>query len=137
MQKHGNFLGLLGLFPFIALPLLVIGNQLSLFEAVGYFTQYSAVILSFLGGIHWYDSFTRTHNPLQLYIAMLPSIVAWLSLVFLNGTPAMVVLAAAFVLMLFYDQKTLDMTPAYFRMRQKLTGVVVGCHAIMVWLLSH
>jgi hypothetical protein len=137
MQKHANFLGLAGLIPFIALPLLVIGNHMSLFEASGYFTQYSAIILSFLGAVHWYDAIKRSHNPVQLYIAVLPAIIAWVSLVILNGSVAMSVFGASFLLMLYYDQRTLEMPPAYGRMRQKLTGVVVGCHAIMLWLLSH
>lgn len=137
MQKQGNILGLLGLIPFLALPLLIMSNQLSLYEAQGYFAQYSAIILSFLGGIHWYDSFNRSHNVGQLYFAMFPSIVAWLALVLLTGPLLMLVLSATFLLVLICDHKMLHMTQVYFRMRQKLTAIVIGCHVLMFWLLSH
>lgn len=137
MQSKANLLGLLGLIPFVSLPLLVIINTLSLYEATGYFTQYSAIILSFLGGIHWYDSLQRTNKPLQMYLAMLPSIVGWLALILLSGSMALVVLSISFLMVILVDRKLLNMPSAYMKMRDRLTGVVVGCHAIMIWLLSH
>ena len=46
-------LGVAGLIPFLFLPLAVVFNLLPLHESARYFTQYSAVLLSFFGGIYW------------------------------------------------------------------------------------
>lgn len=134
MQRHADFLGALGLVPFVALPVMVMLQQMSLYEAQGLFTQYGAVILSFLGGIHWYDAHQRNQSIHQLYLSMLPSIVAWLAIGFSYGTWAIVILSVSFGLVLIYDFIELKMTPAYQRLRIVLTGVVVGCHCFMIWL---
>ena len=134
MQKHSDFLGALGLIPFVSLPILVLLHSMSLYEAQGLFAYYSAVILSFLGGVHWYDAHNRSHSTSQLYIAMLPSIIAWLSIGLSHGILTIMVLAASFGLLLRYDFVQLKMTPEYQRLRIVLTGVVIGCHGFMIWL---
>ena len=134
MQKHADFLGALGLIPFLVSPLLVLAQQLSFYEAQGWFTLYSGVILSFLGGVHWYDAQQRSQSVSQLYLAMLPSIIAWLVLAFGHGIWSLVTLATAFGLVLIYDFIKLEMPPAYQRLRIVLTGVVIGCHCVMIWL---
>ena len=134
MQKHSDILGALGLLPFIGLPMLVLLQAMSFYEAHGLFTQYSAIILSFLGGIHWYDAQQRTNSTAQLYLAMLPSIIAWLVIGFAYGVVALMMLAVSFGLVLIYDFVKLPMTSQYQRLRVSLTGVVIGCHCIMMWL---
>lgn len=134
MQRHADFLGAMGLIPFVFLPMMVMMQQMSLYEAQGLFTQYGAVILSFLGGIHWYDAHKRSESVVQLYISMFPSIVAWLAIGLSYGTWAIVILSVSFGLVLIYDFIELKMTPAYQRLRIVLTGVVVGCHCFMIWL---
>ena len=66
---------------------------------------------------------------------MLPSIVAWLSLVFLDGGLLLGVLSCAFIAMLMYDKYTLVMEKQkvieYTTLRLVLTTVVVISHLAM------
>ena len=135
MTKHMNFLGAAGLIPFVGLPLLLLLQLVSVQEGVAWFTLYSAVILSFLGGIHWYDALNRTSSVSQLYIAMLPSIIAFAVLLFTQGVTALLMLKVSFLALLLYDFKQLQMNAHYLRLRTLLTGVVVGCHIAMLWLI--
>ena len=105
MQRHASFLGFLGLFPFIFIPLAVEMNRLALFVAIQYFAQYSAIILSFLGGVLWYHSLYVHENERWAYTAMLPSIVGWLSLVFLPPFGTIVCLAIALLVLLIVEHK--------------------------------
>ena len=134
MQKHADYLGIMGLLPFLCLPVLVLLQQISLFEAQGLFCYYAAVILSFFGGIHWYDALNRSKSVLQLYVAMLPSIIAWITISFSYGIWTLGVLSLSFGGILLFDFMLLTMTPAYQRMRIMLTGIVIGCHLFMIWL---
>lgn len=135
MHKHSNLLGMLGLTPFLALPFYILTGSISQFEALGYYTTYSAIILSFLGGVHWYDAQVRTQSTEQLYVAMLPSIVGWLSISLFDSTVTLSVLASSFVLLLMYDFQRLDMSAHYRQLRSTLTGVVTGSHLAMIWLI--
>lgn len=134
MQKHADYLGIMGLLPFLCLPTFVLLQQISLFEAQGIFCYYAAVILSFFGGIHWYDALNRSKSVFQIYFAMLPSIIAWMAISFSYGVFTMAVLAVSFGGILLYDFMLLHMTPAYQRLRIILTGIVTGCHLFMIWL---
>ncbi|BDX07036.1 DUF3429 domain-containing protein [Planctobacterium marinum] len=134
MTKHMNFLGAAGLIPFAGLPLLVLMQLVSVYEGVAWFTIYSALILSFLGGIHWYDALNRTSSVSQLYIAMLPSITAFTVLLFTQGATTLILLKVSFLALLFYDFRQLQMNAHYLRLRTLLTGVVIGCHIAMLWL---
>lgn len=134
MTKHMNFLGAAGLIPFAGLPLLVLMQLVSVHEGSAWFTIYSALILSFLGGVHWYDALNRTCSVSQLYIAMLPSIIAFTVLLFTQGAITLILLKVSFLALLLYDFKQLQMNAHYLRLRTLLTGVVIGCHIAMLWL---
>jgi hypothetical protein len=76
-------LGYGGLLPFVAGALLV---WLVWPEAHPYATAalsgYAAVIVSFLGGIHWGVAFTRPDPPAWLFVwGVVPSLVAWVAVV--------------------------------------------------------
>ncbi|RTE87731.1 MULTISPECIES: DUF3429 domain-containing protein [Gammaproteobacteria] len=98
------------------------------------FLIYSAVILSFLGGIHWALAMTENLPRPQgaLLICMLPSIVAWASVSFLNEKVALLVLAAVYLLWLNYDIKMVNQT-WYERFRKPITFVVAGTH--LIWFV--
>lgn len=134
MNKNAQLLGYAGLIPFVSLPLLVGIQQLSVFQGALYFNQYSAIILSFFGGVHWYAALNEPRYSHQLYVAMLPSIFAWLSIAFLAPGLTLCVLALSYVLMVIYDIRFLSMPNGYNKMRMKLTIVVVACHMLMYWL---
>lgn len=138
MPTNAKLLGYLGLIPFITIPFAVILNVLSFPQAFAFFTQYSAIILSFLGGIHWYAAITENRSNHQIYIAMLPSIIGWLALIGFADVRTLGILAVAHVAVVFYDKFTLQMSPSliieYTRLRVQLTTICVVCHALMVWL---
>lgn len=133
MRKHAAFLGYLGLLPFLLLPMAIELNHLALYEGTHYFSQYSAIILSFLGGVLWYQGVVVKQSNFEAYIAMLPSIIGWISAAFLSPFYGVIVLAGSFILLLIYEFKILDMKPWYMRLRMALTSVVLGCHLIILW----
>lgn len=140
MPLPAVFLGLSGLIPFIVLPLAAVTGWLSLSEAARYFTQYSAVLLSFFGGVHWFDAISQQRTNHQLYIAMLPTIVGWLCLVNAGDTKVLGVLSLSYLAILVYDKFVLalpkGLVMSYISLRIVLTTVVVITHAAMIWLLS-
>lgn len=76
-------LGYAGLIPFVAGALLV---HLVFAEAHPYATMalsaYAAVIVSFLGGIHWGIGFRETQPTPGLFVwGVVPSLVAWVAVV--------------------------------------------------------
>lgn len=135
MRQSAKLLGYAGLLPFIGIPLLILTGQIHYFEGYTYFAQYSAIILSFFGGIHWFDALQNRRNNHQLFVAMLPSIVGWLSLVFLQGYMLFSVLSIAYVGVLMYDKYVLalekDILIPYTFLRTVLTTVVVITHLLM------
>ena len=134
MSPHALFLGYAGLIPFIGLPFLVVTDRLALFEGMQYFNQYSAVILSFFGGLHWLESIRSPGQVLRMYLAMLPSIVAWLSLILLPIETTLVFLMVGYGAVLMFDFKYFQNIPGYMNMRLRLTCIVLGCHGTLLWL---
>ncbi|MDT0594473.1 DUF3429 domain-containing protein [Glaciecola petra] len=138
MHTNAKLLGYLGLLPFITIPLLIMTDQLFYFEGFEFFVQYSAIILSFFGGIHWLDALQNRRKNHQLYMAMLPSIVAWLSLIFLSGDTLLSVLSITYIGVLMYDKYVLalerDILIPYTQLRMILTTVVVVTHLFMAYL---
>ncbi|MCU7554273.1 DUF3429 domain-containing protein [Alteromonas sp. ASW11-19] len=133
-------LGFAGLIPFIALPVMIMTGMLSLSEGARYFTQYSAVLLSFFGGVHWLDALQHNRTNHQLYVAMLPTIIGWLCLVFSGDVKVLGVLSVAYIAMLFYDKFNLilpqKIVVGYTSVRMVLTSVVVISHAVMIGILT-
>jgi hypothetical protein len=135
MHTSAKLLGYAGLLPFIGIPLLTLTGQIHYYQGYTYFSQYSAIILSFFGGIHWLDALQNRRSNHQLYIAMLPSIIGWLSLVFLQGYMLFSALSIAYVGILMYDKYVLalekDILIPYTFLRTVLTTVVVITHLLM------
>ncbi|WP_026375089.1 DUF3429 domain-containing protein [Aestuariibacter salexigens] len=131
MTPTHSMLGYAGLIPFIGLPLLAVTNVLDPMQANQWFIAYSAVILSFFGGIHWLQSL-RDDDRLRAALAMLPSIVAWCSQVFFSAITALLIMAAGYLLMWLYDKNTLPISASYMRLRGVLTATVCGCHIVMI-----
>ena len=130
-------LGVAGLIPFLAMPIAYSLNLLSLTQSAIYFMQYSAVLLSFFGGIHWYQAICEPKNSHQLYVAMLPSISAWLSMLIFDIKITLFVLSVSHLLILMYDKHYLrlpkQLVIAYTKMRLILTTIVIVCHFLMIW----
>ena len=134
-SPHAEILGLAGLFPFIGLPIFTLIDTVSLFEGLSFFTQYSAIILSFLGGVIWFDGLTNKRPIWHLYLAMLPSIIGWFSLTILPPKISLVILMLSFPLMLVFEYKRLTLAQWYLKLRVRLTAITVGGHLMMIWLV--
>ena len=76
-----RLLGHLGLLPFVAGAALVwVVNAEAHPYATLALSSYAAVIVSFLGGIHWGLAFRLSAPPASLFVwGVVPSLVAWLA----------------------------------------------------------
>jgi hypothetical protein len=135
MPAVARYLGYAGVIPFAAMAL----NQytdgpLPAEFAVDVFLYYSAVILSFLGGIRW-GSVTRLERGLgrELLISVTPSLWAVACLLLNNPDRSLWWLLAGFVLMGVADVlRPAPALAAWMRqLRLQLTVAVVVCHLLM------
>jgi hypothetical protein len=137
MHTIAKNLAYAGLLPFIGIPIFVIIGAIDAYLAYIHFVQYSAIILSFFGGIHWLDALQNKRKNHQLFVSMLPSIIAWLSLVFLEGSILLSVLSLSYIGILIYDKYVLalekDILIEYTKLRTVLTTVVVISHLFMAY----
>ena len=133
IPKAALWLGPLGLIPFLAgalAPWLLPAARLP--DAGLALIGYGAVILSFLGGVHW-GLAAPAGRPLQIGLSVVPSLVGWLALLVANlhaAGPALWLLAAAFAILLAGDlfAARCGLTPAWYpRLRVPLTLIVVAC----------
>jgi hypothetical protein len=77
-----RWLGNLGLLPFVGGALLVwvgMASELHVF-ATAAMSAYAALIVSFLGGVHWGFGFRQSAPPASLFVwGVVPSLVAWVA----------------------------------------------------------
>lgn len=99
------------------------------------FMAYGAVILSFLGGIHWGLAIASDLGdgslPRRLVVSVVPSIVAWAGLL-LPLRVGLLVLAVGFAAMLYVDTRATrvgEAPPWYPRLRGPLSAVVLAAFA--------
>lgn len=98
-------------------------------------STYAAVILSFLGGVHWGLTLATEHAPgsapqysLRLVLSVVPSLLGWGAL-FLPAVWGLVALASAFAVMLFVDlgPGARSGAPAWYpRLRRPLSLTVIS-----------
>ena len=120
------FLGLAGVTPFLSdVPRTAVVHALA---------AYGAVILSFLGGIHWglaiADPGGTTSGTLRarLILSVMPSLMGWVALL-VPARSGLFLLAAAVATMLWVDIRAtrLGQAPSWYpRLRVPLTCVVVA-----------
>lgn len=135
MPPEAKLLGAGGVIPLLAGAIMVAAVRepfgISLTRPV---LAYAAMILSFLGGIHWgFASAALAHNEVELNaprilgLSVLPALAAWIA-VLLPPAFAAPFLAVAFVLVLLLDRATdqLGFAPGWWmRLRIRLTLAVV------------
>lgn len=131
-----RWLGALGAIPFVILALAGPFLEASIQERAHFaMAAYGAVILSFLGGIHWGLGIAGA-GPVQsngttfarLGVSVVPSLVGWSALL-LSGQLGLLVLAAAFLGLLLFDlhASRKAQTPAWYpKLRWPLTVVVAA-----------
>lgn len=90
---------------------------------------YGAVILAFMGGIHWGLGMPGSNpNGRRLGLSVVPPLLGWAALL-LGGRPGLLLLAAAFLGLLVLDMATTRSglaPPWYPTLRVPLTGLVVA-----------
>ena len=137
-------LGLGGLIPFVAMAagILFFPRSVPVPRLVPALVDYGAVILSFLGAVHW--GLALAGDPLgvpaqgratrlRLGLGVLPSLVGWSALlVALVGRPlpAMFLLLVGFALTSLAETRAARhglMPPGYLALRHLLTAVVALC----------
>ena len=137
-------LGIAGLIPFLAGAIAVfVAPVLWQALAIKAFIFYSAVILSFLGGIQWgvamgqESSDTRGFKD-RLVLSVVPSLLAWPALL-IDYDDAALVLMVGFLLVRLYERQrssALRLPSWYQRLRSLLTAVVVLCHLAVLARLT-
>jgi hypothetical protein len=129
-------LGVAGLIPFLicgvgATAASDVRSTISAFALIGY----GAVILGFLGGVHWGFTLSVEHDPAErarLALGVLPAIVGWLAIGVGLGTAQPVlgiaILIAAYIGLIVMEwrahQKGL-VPDGYIGLRVGLSGVVI------------
>lgn len=134
LSFSGFWLGLLGVFPFIGLTFLALLKSTSESVETG-FLLYSAMILSFMGGVIWgrvmQDNGTASYT--NLLWAILPALIGWLC-VFVGGSFGFLGLLIGFTLNTLHDFHIAAMPLWYRRMRYIVLPCVLFCHVTVTWL---
>lgn len=122
-----RILGFAGAVPFVAGALADLFVSGSMGDVV--LLTYGAVILSFMGAIHWGAGMARGETGfVGLGASVVPALVAWSTLL-IGGWPGLCILAASFALLLAYDLAMVGSgsLPAWYAMlRRPLTAIVVA-----------
>jgi hypothetical protein len=137
VPKAAQRLAFAGALPFVAgaLGVWLLPGERGLWAGFALQT-YGAVILSFLGGIHWGLAMAGTRDGTpdarQFGASVVPSLLGWVALL-LPQPAGLVLLAFGFVSQFLYDRRAAarGFAPAWYpALRQPLTIVVVFCLAV-------
>ena len=136
--RAARLLGYLGLLPFIGGALAVwITSPGVAVVAERALVTYAAVILSFMGAVHWGLAMHSQHpsRDRQLALSVIPALVGWLALLF-PAVAAFPVLLVSFAVLNAADRRAAAAGAApgwYPSLRLPLTVVVVVCLGV-AWL---
>ncbi|MDN7126801.1 DUF3429 domain-containing protein [Pseudidiomarina terrestris] len=128
-------LGYAGLIPFLVFTM---GGLLDVYadHSLRLFVIYSALILSFLGGVHWGLAMARDDSPTrELRWSMLPTIVGLALLfagVWITPLTMLIVLAFAHLFWLNFEKRHVRKHLWYIELRSRLTFTVVALHVILI-----
>ncbi|MEM7465916.1 MAG: DUF3429 domain-containing protein [Pseudomonadota bacterium] len=131
-SKLANGLGYAGLLPFIAGTVALFSTDPAISGPALYsLTVYAAVILSFMGAVHWGLAMqsTETGANWQLGLSVLPALLAWLSVSLQTPSGALLSLAGGFAVLAIIEifAATKGFVPGWYRnLRIPLTVIVVG-----------
>ena len=136
VPKPALWLGASGALPFVACAIASLAApELLAGQATVALIAYGAVILSFLGGVHWGMAIAiagpgwgQSPPARRLIVSVIPSLVAWAALL-VAVKPALYLLAVSFLAMLFIDMTAARQAEApgwYPRLRLPLTLTVVA-----------
>ncbi len=128
------WLGYGGLIPFLALAALTVADRGRAAMWHGYLRAYGAVILSFVGALHWgfgmvLGEITATQRDAMLGWSVVPCLLAFAALV-ANSDLGDVLLAGGFLVHYLQDRRLAAMCalpPWYLALRLRLSAVAVMC----------
>ena len=124
--KLAKFIGFGGLIPFIGCAaLMYIGNPGASIIALFTSAVYGAVILSFVGAVHWGLTMREDRSPYWYIWSITPAIMGWLAIVFLDIKISLLALTFAFALAWSVDRQAglHGLIPLwYLQMRHILTA---------------
>jgi Protein of unknown function (DUF3429) len=122
-----------GLIPFVGLSgVLAIAPALAPANALTLLAVYAAVILSFMGGVHWGLALKNAAGT-SYFASVLPALWAWAAVAFLEPKWSLAAIAAGFAALLLYDVAVVNAggAPAWYkRLRIGLTAVVVAASCV-------
>lgn len=127
-------LGYAGVLPFLLLAIAVhVVGEAASSRALLSLQHYAAVILTFVGAVHWGRALHEPVESGRLYWAVTPSLIGWVALS-LPADAAMAILIAAFLLCWWVDRAIYSTEPFgnwYMKMRTHLTlcvlaGLLIG-----------
>ncbi|SFH55579.1 Protein of unknown function [Pseudomonas syringae] len=134
LPKHVSLLGYGGLLPFISLALLIpfYGDYRPLFAIA--LVNYGAVILSFVGALHWGFAMTaqdmKAEQRSDRFIwSVIPALIAWIATL-LPMPLGCLLLVIGFVVHLWQDRQlsqVISLPAWYLPMRLRLTVVASVC----------
>jgi len=119
-------------------PRRLLAEERAVALALKAFLVYSAVILSFLGGVRWGRVMSAGGLPSGYVLAVLPSLWAFPAL-FLPPLHALAALAAGFGLALWFDTRAdaLPATPGFRQLRRQISAAVIAAHGMAMGLCWH
>ncbi len=124
----GHWLGYAGLLPFVAALLgFLLGGDLRQAYFAQQFIAYGAVILSFVGAVHWGRALGAGRMPtMRMSCSILPALLAWAALLLPARTAAWLLLAGFIALRAWEASPPVAQTlPAWYRgLRTRLTFAV-------------
>ena len=126
-------LGLAGTIPFIflSLSIWIFSYELKLLAIIN-LINYSVVILSFIGAIHWGVAMVRNENNYKSYlISIMPALLSWFLLSFMGFIVSLmtifIILMFLFLGMFFIDVKAVKekIIPQWYLSLRKIITVIV------------
>ena len=122
----GKLIGFGGLTPFLGCAVLVYAGNTDM-SMIALFASaiYGAVILSFVGAVHWGLTMREDRSPYWYVWSIIPAILGWLAIVLLDIKFSLLALAIAFSLAWSVDRQASlrGLIPAwYMHMRHILTA---------------
>ncbi|XP_028857209.1 transmembrane protein 69 [Denticeps clupeoides] len=128
--KPALYLGLSGLVPLVSAPLFMAVTEAYVPELAFAQVAYGASIVSFLGGARWGFSIPEGSPAkpdwLNLANSVVPSLIAWVALLFNSITQSATVVIIGLGVALHYDLSLLPTYPSWFKaLRSILTLVAV------------
>ncbi|MGR8948030.1 MAG: DUF3429 domain-containing protein [Gammaproteobacteria bacterium] len=141
-SRLATVLGYAGLVPFVVATAMLFTDNASLGGPALYsLTVYAAIILAFMGAIHWGVAMQSNaqSSGWQLGLSVVPALVAWLSLSVQSPRDSLLTLAVAFGAILIADLYAVSkfLVPTWYRrLRVPLSLVVIGCLCIAAWRIA-